>query len=71
MFYNFAVTVDESQDIEEIHLESPIREVATHQVVLENPTDLEVKVDRSQFTMVNENAPQVDTTRKAPAKGKE
>lgn len=71
MFYNFAVTVDESQDIEEIHLESPIREVATHQVVLENPTDLEVKVDRTQFTMVNENAPQVDTTRKGPAKGKE
>ena len=54
MFYNFAITVEESAEIEEIHLVSPIREVATHQVVLENPTDLEVKVERNQFTFTHD-----------------
>lgn len=46
---------------------SPIREATTHQVVLENPTDFEVKIERNQFTLVNENAPPVGT--KPPAKG--
>ena len=54
MFYNFAITVDESQEIEEIHMVSPIREVTTHQVMLENPTDVEVKVERSNFTLAND-----------------
>lgn len=54
MFYNFAITVDESQEIEEIHLVSPIREVTTHQVCIENPTDTEVKIERSQFTLTND-----------------
>lgn len=30
MFYNFAITVEDSQEIEEITLISPIREVITH-----------------------------------------
>ena len=39
IFHNFVITVEDSQDIEEITLVSPIREVTTHQIVLENPTD--------------------------------
>jgi len=69
MFYNFAITVGESTDTEEISLVSPIRESTTYQVVLENPTDSDVKVEKSQFTLVNENIPAVDPKAKAPAKG--
>jgi hypothetical protein len=54
LFYNFAITVEDSTDVEEIQLISPIREVTTHQVALENPTDVEVKVERAQFTLTND-----------------
>lgn len=54
LFYNFAITVEDSQEFEEIQLISPIREVTKHQVALENPTDAEVKVERNQFTLTND-----------------
>ena len=54
MFFNFQVTVEENTEIERIELISPIREVITHGIVIENPTDLDVQVTKQQFIYVNE-----------------
>lgn len=54
MFYNFQVTVAESADVEKILLESPVREVTSYSVVLENPTKDEIKISKSMFTFTNE-----------------
>ena len=40
--------------METIDLTSPIRESVTHSIIIENPTDQEIEVSRSQFTIQNE-----------------
>lgn len=54
IFYQFVITVEENSEIERIELESPIRESVTASIIIENPTDQEIEVNRSQFTIANE-----------------
>ena len=54
LFYTFQVTVEENPEVETIELTSPIRESVSYSIILENPTDQEVEVNRSQFTIQNE-----------------
>jgi len=54
LFYTFQVTVEDNPEVETIELTSPIRESVSYQVIIENPTDQEVEVNRSQFTIQNE-----------------
>ena len=54
IFYTFAVTVEESKEIEKFELVSPVRESVTHPIVIENPTNEDIKVTRSQFTFTND-----------------
>lgn len=53
-FYNFEVTVQDNSEVETIELTSPIRESVTQGIVIENPTDQEVEINRGQFTVQNE-----------------
>ena len=46
--------MEDNAEVETIELESPIRESVSQSVIIENPTDLEVEVSRSQFTLQNE-----------------
>lgn len=54
VFYRVNVTVEESGEVENIDLTSPIRESVSHGVVLENPTSEVVTISQSQFTIGNE-----------------
>lgn len=54
IFYQFAVTVEESKDVEKIELVSAVRESCSQPIVVENPTNEEVKVNKSMFTLTNE-----------------
>jgi len=54
LFYTFQVTVEDNPEVETIELTSPIRESVSYQVIIENPTDQEVEVNRTQFTIQNE-----------------
>ena len=54
IFYNFQVTVEDNPDVETIELVSPIRESVSEAIMIENPTDQEVEINRSQFTINNE-----------------
>ncbi len=54
IFYNFAITVEDNSEVETIDLSSPIRESVSHSIIIENPTDQEIEVNRSQFTIQNE-----------------
>lgn len=54
IFYTFVITVEDNSEVERIELESPIRESVTSSIIIENPTDQEVEVNRSQFTIANE-----------------
>ena len=54
IFYTFAITVEDNSEVEVIELESPIRESVVRSIIVENPTDQEVEVSRSQFTIQNE-----------------
>lgn len=54
IFYNFTVTVEESKDVEKLEIVSAVRESCSQAIVVENPTNEEVKVNRSQFTFANE-----------------
>lgn len=40
--------------METIELTSPIRESVSYQIIVENPTEQEVEVNRSQFSIQNE-----------------
>lgn len=46
--------MEENPEVETIELTSPIRESVSYSIILENPTDQEVEVNRSQFTIQNE-----------------
>lgn len=54
IFYNFQVTVEDNPDVETIELVSPIRESVSEVIMIENPTEQEVEINRSQFTVNNE-----------------
>lgn len=54
VFYTFQITVEDNSEAEIIELFSPIRESVSQPVIIENPTDQEVEVNRSQFTIQNE-----------------
>lgn len=54
LFYTFQITVEDNPEVETLVLESPIRESVSQSVILENPTDQEVEVNRAQFTIQNE-----------------
>ena len=54
IFYNFAITVEDNSEVERIELESPIRESVSASIIIENPTDQEVEVNKAQFTIANE-----------------
>lgn len=54
LFYTFQITVEDNSEVETIVLESPIRESVTQSIIIENPTDEEVVVNRSQFQIQNE-----------------
>ena len=54
LYYTFQITVEDNAEVETIELESPIRESVSQSVIIENPTDQEVEVSRSQFTLQNE-----------------
>ena len=54
IFYNFVITVEDNSEVERIELESPIRESVSASIIIENPTDQEVEVNKSQFTIANE-----------------
>lgn len=53
-FYNFAITVEDNSEVETIELFSPIRQSVSQSIIIENPTDQEVEVNRTQFTVQNE-----------------
>ena len=55
LFYTFQITVEDNPEVETLVLESPIRESVSQSVILENPTDQEVEVNRAQFTIQNED----------------
>jgi len=46
IFYNFVVTVEECKDVEKFELVSPVRESCDHPIVIENPTNEDVKVTK-------------------------
>lgn len=54
IFYKVNVAVEESSDVENIELTSPIRESVSRGLVIENPTSDTVVVNTSQFTIGNE-----------------
>ena len=54
IFYTFVITVEDNSEVERIELESPIRESVSASIIIENPTDQEVEVNKSQFTIANE-----------------
>ena len=54
IFYQFAITVEESKDIEKFELVSPVRETCSQPIVIENPTNEEVKVTKQQFVFTND-----------------
>ena len=54
IFYQFAVTVEESKEIEKFELVSSVREQVSQAIVIENPTNEEVKINKSQFVFANE-----------------
>jgi hypothetical protein len=47
IFYNFAITVEESKDIEKFVMESCVRESTSHPIVIENPTNEDIKITKS------------------------
>lgn len=51
LYYTFQVTVEDNPEVEPIELVSPIRESVAYSIIIENPTDQEVEVNRSQFTV--------------------
>lgn len=53
-FYEFAVTVEDNKDVETFELVSPIRESVSQSIIIENPTEQDVEIDKSQFTIGNE-----------------
>lgn len=54
IFYQFNVTVEESKDVQKIEIISAVRESSTAPICIENPTNEEVKVHKSQFTFAND-----------------
>jgi hypothetical protein len=47
IFYNFVVNVEESKEIEKLELISPVREQVSQHIVIENPTNDDIKVLKS------------------------
>lgn len=54
IFYNFVVNVEESKEIEKHELISPVREQVSQHIVIENPTNDDIKVLKSQFIFAND-----------------
>lgn len=54
IYYTFVITVEDNAEVERIELESPIRESVSASIIIDNPTDQEVEVNRSHFTIANE-----------------
>ena len=54
IFYQFAITVEESKEVERFELVSQVRESVTQAICIENPTNEEVKVNKSQFFFTND-----------------
>lgn len=62
------VQASESDLIEKIELISPIRESVSRTITIENPTDTEVTIARSQFVVNNEYIEITPDTLKVPPK---
>jgi hypothetical protein len=69
-FLPFILTVNATEGdlLETIELASPIRESVSRVVTIENPTDAEVVINRSQFTCANEYIEIGPETLKIPGK---
>ena len=46
--------MEDNSEVETIDLSSPIRESVSHSIIIENTTDQEIEVNRSQLTVQNE-----------------
>lgn len=49
IFYTYQITVEDNAEVETFELTSPIRESVSQSIIIDNPTDQEVEVNRSQF----------------------
>ena len=54
MFYKLSITATEPDLIEELELASPVRESVMRIISIENPTDQELEVPKTQWVMANE-----------------
>lgn len=54
MFYRVAVTATEPDLIEELELVAPVRESVMRVISIDNPTQNEVEVLKTQWVMANE-----------------
>lgn len=68
MFYKMNVTATESEVIDKIELVSPIRESISKTITIDNPTETEITIIRSQFTIANEYIEIQPDTLKIPPK---
>ena len=68
LFYKVAVTATESDLLDKIELVSAIRESVSRMVTVENPTESEVVINRSQFVGANEQIEINPETLKIPPK---
>ena len=55
LFYKIHVNAQESGVLRTIELQSPVREVVTETINIENPTKQEVTIDSAEFTLDNDN----------------
>jgi len=68
LFYRMQIQATEPDVLERIELSSAIRETVSKVVTIENPTDNEVTILRSQFVYVNEYVEVTPDTLKIPPK---
>jgi hypothetical protein len=47
VFYQFVITVEESKDVEKVEIVSAVRESCSQAILIENPTNEDVKVNKS------------------------
>lgn len=68
IYYKVNATVEESSQVENIELISPIRESVSRGIVIENPTSETVIISQNQFTIGNEYVEVMPEELKIPAK---
>lgn len=68
IYYKVNATVEESSQVENIELISPIRESVSRGIVIENPTSETVIISQNQFTIGNEYVEVMPEELRIPAK---